>query len=641
MNGLRLLAAALLFGAPLSGLVAQEWTGLRDGALHLRPVHADILQVAWLPAWQADANAERLFLQAGDGRLVGLREIAARETRGRQEWPLALADGDQRLEIPGYSFRHYRVSHADDTAALFEPAKVHFSAELPSGVALYFRVGAGERAVLGGKFHGGVHRLQLERRGDGLRLELPLVAHRRYAEVDRLELPVDGKEQLWRLRLDGSGKSAFWLDGTANLFAQRPEHLFSPAWAPGRVRLALHHEVIGPTPRLGVALPYTPPDSPELLAQLAPRAASYYSFIDVMARRPQHERAFRPLYLNQYGIDTDITLLSRSWRRPLLESDQTQADGLEAWIAGMRSLGGRGIHYLALADEPNLNFPDYDSFERYFSTTLTRVRQSPGAREAGVRIALPSSSRLTNGPSRDGAQERRGLDWAARLLAAHGQWIDALSWHEWMVRDLRATRVYRDNVRQAAQLVGLDAEGRPRKALLIGQTNLSSGNSVSPYDQETRFAALWWSSVAINSAQDGLLTLLNWFPAFDNPDHAKGMVGRTADGGYRLKPVGQSMVFMQRHWLDQVLRLDNDAFEVDALAMGSGKHRVLLGVNKAERRQEVEIQGLALPCDTPGRPSLVMFDEKERPGAELDCEDSRWRFSLPAETLFALSWETP
>ncbi|MCY1332779.1 hypothetical protein D9M69_184800 [compost metagenome] len=641
MNGLRLLAAALLLGSSASSLVAQEWTGLRDGALHLRPTHSDNLQVAWLPAWQADANAERLFLQAGDGRLLGLREIAARETRGRQEWPLAPADGDQRLEIPGYSFRHYRVSHADETAALFEPAKVHFSAELPSGVELYFRVGAGERAVLGGKFHGGVHSLQLERLGDGLSLELPLLAHRRYAEADHLELPVGDQEQVWRLRLAGSGKAAFWLDGSANLFAQRPEHLFRPDWAPGRVRLALHPEVLGPTPRLGVALPYTPPDSPELLARLAPRAASYYSFIDVMARRPQHEQAFRPLYLNRYGIDTDITLLSKSWRRPLLESDQTQADGLSAWVDGIRSLGGRGTHYLALADEPNLNFPDYGSFERYFSATLARLRQSPGAREAGVRIALPSSSRLLNGPSRDGARERRGMDWARRLLEAHGQWVDALSWHEWMVRDLRATRVYRENVRQAAQLVGLDARGQPRKALLIGQTNLSSGNAVSPYEQETRFAALWWTSVAINSAQDGLLTLLNWFPAFDNPDHAKGLVGRTADGGYRLKPVGQAMVFMQRHWLDEVLRLDNDAFEVDALAMRSGKRQVLLGVNKAERRQAVEIEGLALPCDGPSRPALVLYDEDERRDSELNCEDARWRFSLPAETLFALTWETP
>lgn len=639
MNGRRLLAA-LLLGALAPGLGAQDWSGLRDGALHLRPVHADTLLLAWQPAWQADANAERIFLQAGDGRLLGRRDIAARETRGRQDWPLAPADGDLRLEIPGYSFRHYRVSHADDTAALFEPAKLHFSAELPSGVELYFRVEAGQRAVLGGKFHGGVRLLQL-RRSDGQELELPLVAHRRYAKADHLELPVSDQEQIWRLRLVGSGKAAFWLDGTANLFAQRPEHLFQPLNAPGKARLVLHAEVLGPTPRLGVALPYTPPDSPELLSRLAPRSASYYSFVDVMARKPAHEQAFRPLYLNRYGIDTDITLLSKSWRRPLMESDQTQAAGLEAWIAGMRALGGRGIHYLALADEPNLNFPDYESFERYFSATLTRVRQSPGAREAGVRIALPSSSRLINGPSRDDARERRGLDWAGRLLAAHGQWVDALSWHEWMVRDLRATRVYRDNVRQAAQLVGLDAEGRPRKALLIGQTNLSSGNAVSPYEQETHFAALWWTSVAINSAQDGLLTVLNWFPAFDNPDHAKGLVGQTADGGYRLKPVGQAMVFMQRHWLDQVLRLDNDAFEVDALAMRSDKRQVLLGVNKADRQQDVEIEGLVLPCDTPKRPSLVMFDEDERTGAELGCEDSRWRFRLPAETLFALTWETP
>lgn len=639
MSGPRRIAIALVIAVPALASQAQDWTGLRDGALHLRPALDDTLRVTWQPAWQADANPERLFLQAGDGRLLGLREIRAQETRGHQEWPLLATDGDQRLEVPGYSFRQYRVSHAEDTAALFEPAKLHFSAELASGTELYFRVGPGERAVLGGKFHGGVHSLNLTRSRDGTSRTLPLTTHRRYAESDRLELPVEDQEQVWRLRLEGSGKVAFWLDGTANLFAQRPEHLFLPTWAPGRVRLALHQEALGPTPRLGVALPYTPPDAPDLLAELAPRAASYYSFIDVTARRPQHELAFRPLYLNRYGIDTDITLLSRSWRRPRLEPDPTQAAGLAAWIDGVRSLGGRGTHYLALADEPNLNYPDYASFERYFSTTLARLRQFPGAREAGVRIALPSSSRLINGPSREGANERRGLDWARRLLEAHGQSVDALSWHEWMVRDLRATRSYRENVRQAAQLVGLDDRGRPRKALLIGQTNLSSGNSVSPYDQETTFAALWWASVAINSAQDGLLTVLNWFPAFDNPDHAKGMVRRTAEGGHRLKPVGLAMVFMQRHWLDEVLRLDNDAFDVDVLAMRSGQRQALLGVNKAERRQDVEILGLTRPCDE--RPDLVLFDGRRQQDGELSCERSRWRFSLPAETLFALTWEMP
>ncbi|WP_349617818.1 hypothetical protein [Azotobacter salinestris] len=642
MNDWRILVfSGLLLGAQLPAAQAQEWTGIRDGALYLRAPRDDALQIDWQPAWQAEANAEHLYLQAGDGRLLARRDIAAAETRGSQRWALSPGAGDQRLEIPGYSFRLYRVRHADDTAALFEPVKQHFCAELPAGTQLYFRVRAGERAVLAGKYHGGVDGLYAQRLSDGHDLYLPLSRDSHYTRSDRIELPVSDRDQVWSLRLRGRGKAAFWLDGSANLFAQRPEHLFSPELTPGQVGLRLHDEVAGPTPRLGVGLPYTPPEAPELLARLAPRAANHYSFVDVTVRRPHHEQAFRPLYFTRYGIDADSTLLSQTGRRSVLKADDTSRAGLAAWIDGIRELGGAGLHYISFADEPNLSYPDYASFARYFAAMARQVRETAGAREAGIRVAVPASSRLVNGPTTDGARSRRGLDWARRLLEEHGEGIDALAWHEWMVRDLRATRVYRDSVRQAAQLVGLDERGRPRKALLLEQTNLSSGNNVSPYEQETRFAALWWASVAINAAQDGLLEQLNWFLATDDDEHFKGMIGRAGDGRYVLKPVGEAMAFMQRHWQEEVLRLDNDAFEVDALAMRSDSRIVLFGVNKAPRRQEVRLSGEPLACHAQDPPRLQLFGAAEPGTGAVDCTQQPWRFSLPGETLFVLEWETP
>ncbi|WP_349572983.1 hypothetical protein [Azotobacter salinestris] len=642
MNDWRILVfSGLLLGAQLPAAQAQEWTGIRDGALYLRAPRDDALQIDWQPAWQAEANAEHLYLQAGDGRLLARRDIAAAETRGSQRWALSPGAGDQRLEIPGYSFRLYRVRHADDTAALFEPVKQHFCAELPAGTQLYFRVRAGERAVLAGKYHGGVDGLYAQRLSDEHDLYLPLARDSHYTRSDRIELPVSDQDQVWNLRLRGRGKAAFWLDGSANLFAQRPEHLFSPELTPGHVGLRLHDEVAGPTPRLGVGLPYTPPEAPELLARLAPRAANHYSFVDVTVRRPHHEQAFRPLYFTRYGIDADSTLLSQTGRRSVLKADDTSRAGLAAWIDGIRELGGAGLHYISFADEPNLSYPDYASFARYFAAMARQVRETAGAREAGIRVAVPASSRLVNGPTTDGARSRRGLDWARRLLEEHGEGIDALAWHEWMVRDLRATRVYRDSVRQAAQLVGLDERGRPRKALLLEQTNLSSGNNVSPYEQETRFAALWWASVAINAAQDGLLEQLNWFLATDDDEHFKGMIGRAGDGRYVLKPVGEAMAFMQRHWQEEVLRLDNDAFEVDALAMRSDSRIVLFGVNKAPRRQEVRLSGEPLACHAQDPPRLQLFGAAEPGTGAVDCTQQPWRFSLPGETLFVLEWETP
>ena len=83
----------------------------------------------WAPAWQAEANEEHIFLLDGRGKLQGERFIKASETRGSQSWPLAPGAASYQLEIPGYSFRSYRVEHDEKTVALFAPAKVHFSAE--------------------------------------------------------------------------------------------------------------------------------------------------------------------------------------------------------------------------------------------------------------------------------------------------------------------------------------------------------------------------------------------------------------------------------------------------------------------------------------------------------------------------------
>ncbi|MDH0301896.1 MULTISPECIES: hypothetical protein [unclassified Pseudomonas] len=629
----------LLVGA----LVAQtaqaapvQWGDLRDGSLYLLPTRADELRIQWRPAWQADANEERLFLLDGQGRLAGERLIKAEQVRGEQRWPLPTGNGAYRLEVPGYSFRDYRIQHQGSTRALFAPAKVHFAAEVGPGVTLYFRVKAGEQAVLAGKYHGGVHGLFAERLGDGRRVQLALKPYRAYWRFDQQALPTSNRDQTWRLGLQGSGKAAFWLDGTANLFAQRAEDLGELPQADGQVRLALGSKVLGPTPRLGVALPYVLPPASSFAAldALRPQAAGFYSFVDVLQRQPDFENAWRKLYQERFGIRQDITLLAGSARVADLRSDRTSTDALDAWLQATKALGGKGIHYLAFADEPNLNYRDYPSYRDFFQAMAKRVREYPGAHEAGVRIAMPASSRFVGGPFADNSQQRRGIDWARRLLAEHGEQIDALAWHEWMVRDLLATRSYRDSVRQAANLVGLDANGRPRKALLLDQTNLSSGSSLSPYDQNTHYAGLWWTSVVINAASDGLLDMLNWFHVADEPEWPKGMLRDAGNQHYVLKPVGLAQQFIQRHWLDQVLALDNDAFEVDALAMARQHQRSLLGVNKAERQQQVALTLADCPA---GQLELFGPDNQSR-RASFSCRDGQIRFQLPGQTVFALTW---
>ena len=632
---------ALLFGLglTLNGFAApMHWGDIRDGSLYLQTDRPDTVTVRWVPAWQAEANEERIYLLDGQGKLQGERLIKASETRGSQSWTLRPGAASSRLEIPGYSFRGYRIEHDEKTVALFAPAKVHFSAEARNGDELYFKIAAGERAVLAGKFHGGVSGLQAQRVGDQQTLTLALKPYRAYWQFDQVALPVSQQEQVWRLRLRGTGKAAFWLDGTANLFAQNPQQLQPVREDPGQTHLTLHDKILGRTPDLGIALPYLvpPPASHALLDALKPGAASYYSFVDVTSKNPHFEDAFRELYQNRFGIRQDITLLAGTGRQADLRADVQSNSGLDAWLAGTRALGGKGTHYIGFADEPNLNYSSYEQYRAIFSSMARQVRSDPANAKAGVRIAMPASSRLVNGPFTDNAADKRGIDWARRLLGESADQVDALAWHEWMIRDLLATRVYRDSVRRAADLVGLDAKGQPRKALLLDQTNLSSGSALSPYDQETHYAALWWASVVINASQDGLLSMLNWFQAADEPPYGKGMVRIHEDGRFELKPVGLAQQFIAGHWLPQVLQLDNDAFEVDVLAMAGDEQRALLGVNKGTRLQRVELSGARCPPN-PGALRFFGADNRSR-DAPFACENGRVRFELPGQTLFALNW---
>jgi len=631
-----------LWGLALSAQGASmAWTGIRDGSLYLQTDRPDSVTVRWVPAWQADANSEHLYLLDGQGRLTGERLIQADQIHGEQQWPLMPGAASYRLEIPGYSFRRYTVEHDARTKALFAPAKVHFSAETHDGDELYFKVAAGEKAVLAGKFHGGVRSLQARRVGDGKQLQLNLTPYPAYWQFDQLALPVADVEQIWRLHFQGNGKAAFWLDGTANLFAQDPAHLQPLRQDPGQVHLKLHANVLGPTPRLGIALPYVlpPPSSYAVLDALKPQAASYYSLVDITAGKPDYEDRFRRLYQDRFGITRDITLLAGSQRQADLRADRVSTSGLQAWLKATRALGGKGIHYLSFADEPNLNYADFATYQQLFQSMAEQVRALPANASAGVRIAIPASSRFTNGPLAENAANKRGIDWARRLLAQYGDQIDALAWHEWMVRDLLATRVYRHSVRQAADLVGLDSQGRPRKALLLDQTNMSSGSSLSPYDQETHYASLWWTSVVINASADGLLDMLNWFQVADEPQYPKGMVRVLDNERFELKPVGLAQQFIQQHWLDQVLRLDNDAFEVDALAMATGKQRSLLGVNKSTRAHQVSLDGVA--CSQAKADLAYFGPDSHIRSAPFNCQAEQIQFLLPGETLFALNWTAP
>ena len=126
------LMLLLSLGLGLSAQAApMRWADIRDGSLYLQTDRPDTLTMRWVPAWQADANEEHLYLLDGNGNLKGERLIAASETRGKQSWPLAPGAASYRLEIPGYSFRRYTIEHDEQHRGVVRPGQGAFQCRNP------------------------------------------------------------------------------------------------------------------------------------------------------------------------------------------------------------------------------------------------------------------------------------------------------------------------------------------------------------------------------------------------------------------------------------------------------------------------------------------------------------------------------
>ncbi|MEX5591188.1 hypothetical protein ABFV45_27450, partial [Pseudomonas urmiensis] len=78
---------------------------------------------------------------------------------------------------------------------------------------------------------------------------LTLKPYKDYPRYDQTAVPVTATEHRSRLRLHRSGKAAFWQDGTANLFAQRAQHMQRLRQDPGPAELQQPKAMLGSTPR--------------------------------------------------------------------------------------------------------------------------------------------------------------------------------------------------------------------------------------------------------------------------------------------------------------------------------------------------------------------------------------------------------
>lgn len=630
-----------------------HWKNIRDGVFYInKSASVDVkgVRVTWSQVWQADAQQERLYFQDPYGSLLKLRTIKPTETSGTEFFRFTEHNGHYRLEIPGYSFRKYNLQIRERLATVFEPVKLHFSASVPSGTRLYFKVPARHAFSLGGKYYGGVKKLiatNVANSKQTVTLHLRNYSAQEYSRHDLVTIPAHKEDRIWSLVFKGSGKVSFWLDGIPNLFSLRKKDLFVHEYQTGTANINVASHVVGTMPKVGAALPFAmpPANSYPLLKELKLKSANYYIFKDVLENNILRDHNFRSLYKHKFNILDDISILANSGRVSVLKDIEKAKDFINKYFENRPVLNQKGISYIAFADEPNLNYSSYKDYENYFRRMAQSVKNNRQLSGQNIKIAAPASSRMVNGPTRSGSAERKGLDWTKKLLKKHPHLVDAVSWHEWLIRDLIATPFYRDTVKQVVGVVGRDpVSGKPLKDLIIAQTNISSGLSLSPYEQDTFFAALWWVSVVINASVDGDLAMINWFKVADDKVYKKGLV--TSIGGkFIKKPVAYAMSFINEFALTNVLQTSCDAIEVDVIALTNKEQSKihLLGVNKSQRQQKMYViidVPKALLEKNPMIDMITLRDELKQKITVLSDvpiqNRTAIRLNLPRKTIFVI-----
>lgn len=543
------------------------------------------------------------------------------------------------MEVPGASFRFYQLQIPGNHSSMLEPVKLHQSLQVDSGTSLYFKAPANRAFRLCGKNYGGPDGLiatALDGSGS-IHLELPSYAENEYPRFDCTSILASANTRIYQLGFDGSGKISFWLDDIPNLFAQQPGQLFDLQPADAATQISIGAP-IGNAPAVGAALPFAEPpaSSYSLLDGWGLKSTNFYFFQDTLEKNIDADKRILDTYQNRFKLQNAVTILSNTGRQPLIEDTSATADFLQRYLKRRHEDGLLNNAYVAFSDEPNLNYSDLDEFESQFVSLATTLKQSADPAVRSTLIAAPQSSRFWNGPTRDDAASRRGSDMAERLLSQHYNLFDAISWHEWQIRDLIATDWYFDSINRAWQLMKrYQPAGQPEKKLIIGQTNISSGYSLSPYEQDSFFAALWWTSVVAQSARTGKLSSLVWFKAADDGLYNKGLVSLTSSG-YDPKPASAAMSFVTAHLGERVLQTQSSHPELDAVAtLDAGNSLKVLGVNKGERVQHLTLN---LPRSVTSI-RLYTLNESGSQSTRLVIQNNRIQIDLPPRTLFAIDEE--
>lgn len=578
-------------------------TMIRDCHIHLNPLVDDFIRLEWEGIYTWESNDESLWVQDDNGFLIHQIRIPKESEKGFVDIPLNVGKS-YVVTFPGYSFRNYSITMAEQIEWVIEPAKLHFVGWLPKDSRYYFTVYPGEKAYFCMKDYGRGAIISpfgaiITKVGDSDYNEQFVVEKKNYFyEYDSIALPISEGIQHFRVDLVGEGRAAFWLDGIPNIFSDRLSWYKRPVYNPGRSTTTWPdwNTSVGHYPNLGHYMPYVeiPEFAYPLLTDLKSQCANIYTFANAIqgeAGIKEREKNMREYMSKNLQLERDYTILANSGRVAVVDyaTDPDIPPALDFWIENIASLEDGKEHYLAAADEPNLNYPTYEEFEAHFTAFANHIRNHPLSEAGGVKIAAVASSRFDHGTTVEDSVYRLGETWCANLVEKVPHLIDAIVWHDWTVRGLLNLRQYADTVEAAYKY-----SDNGRRRLAIEQTNTSGGSSVSLYDQNTHFAVLWWASIFINTARTGKLDDLMWFPTFDELTHPKGLIYYEGAPEIVWKPVAYFHAklcgFLYGYTDKKVHPVVLPHIEMDCVGISNEGGELFLAVNKGARNHTLTLQ---------------------------------------------------
>ncbi len=634
-------------------IVTNTLASMRDCNIYVRPAEDDNITISWKAAYNADAHEETLWVLDNFGNQVAEVRIYEDEKVGSRTIPLKKSN-TYKVVVPGYSYRNYSLTFNDTTVYLIEPAKLQFMGSLGAEPRFYFKVLPGEVATFCMKDYtvgpiDSLYGATLTRMDDDFVIDCNCTTQPYYYMFNQWALPVEDVTQSWRVDFKGVGRSAFWLDGIPNVFTDRLSWYIRMVVENNDVAGTMPNMIpansIGFVPTIGHYMPYAMVYDylRPTLARFNAECACIYSIVDVIAKYPNWEDGFRTYMSQTMGLKRDFTIQARNGRDAYLDYNLHEDVRLatDNWIKCMARINDGRDHFIAPADEPNYNYPTFESYRTAFYNWAMFIKNHPQYAASGAKIMAAASSRFDHGPNTNNSKDCKGYDWARQIIDLYPDLIDAVVWHEWTVRGLLNLRQYGKTVELAYTLSNNGA-----RRLAIEQTNTAGGSSVSLYDNNTHFACMWWAAIFIACTRTGKLGDLMWFPIADDPTHPKGLLYESSDPTpvYTIKPIGYFHEWLTAHLVgstdSKVYPIEQARLEVDLTCFSNVKAGVtrqfVMGVNKSERTYTVYLTDF-----TWAAPYKLEFWNPDTTASIVtptyDAGGQFLTFDLPPETIFMLS----